>query len=59
METLTIVALSLLAGFVAAGFVWFGWGLAENLLTMLAARKPRGAEPEGSKAEEAEEPKGE
>lgn len=30
-----IVALSLMAGFVVGGFVWYGWGLVENLAAAL------------------------
>ena len=32
MTFATIAAISLLVGVVAAGFVWFGWGVVENLL---------------------------
>jgi hypothetical protein len=42
MNLMTMAALSLLAGFVAAGFVWFGWGAAENLLAMRRAKSQSG-----------------
>jgi hypothetical protein len=29
------LAIAVLVGFVAAGFVWYGWGLLENVLALL------------------------
>lgn len=43
ITVLRIVALSLLVGFVAAGFVWYGSMLGQNVLALLrrrAAAKP-------------------
>jgi len=47
MNVMTMAALSLLAGFVAAGFVWFGWGVVENLLAM----RPQRADSEEASSE--------
>mgnify|MGYP000937857224 CR=1 FL=1 len=35
---MTEVAISLLVGFVAAGFVWYTWGLFENVLALLGLK---------------------
>jgi hypothetical protein len=32
---ITILAISLLVGLIAAGFVWYGWDLAENVAAYL------------------------
>jgi hypothetical protein len=32
---MTEMAISILVGFVAAGFVWYTWGLFENVLALL------------------------
>ena len=37
------VAIALLVGFVAAGFVWYGWGLLENLLALLGFKEKKAA----------------
>jgi hypothetical protein len=42
-----IVALSGLAGIVAAGAVYYGWSLAENLLAMRGARRVSAPEDAG------------
>lgn len=34
-----IVVISALVGFVAAGFVWFGWDLVENLTATFSRKK--------------------
>ena len=47
-----ILAISLLVGLIAAGFVWYGWDLAENL-TVYLRNRPR-AEPEVPTDEKAE-----
>ena len=44
MQTLRIIALSVLAGCIAGGFVWYLWGLVENVRSF--ARRPRAAVPE-------------
>ncbi len=38
MSAVITIALSILAAGVAAGFVWFGWGIVENV-SVLRARK--------------------
>ncbi len=47
MTTLaTILALSLLTALIAAGFVWYGWALTENLRAVVSMfRKPVDDEP--------------
>ncbi len=42
-----IVALSGLAGIVAAGAVYYGWSLAENLLALRGTRRAKPAEDAG------------
>ena len=44
-----MIALSLFAGFVAGGFVWYGWALARNLS---AIRKNRTADAAKGKEDE-------
>ena len=39
MQLLRILCISLLAGCIGAGLVWFGWGLAENAASVLRARR--------------------
>ncbi len=39
MQLLRIFALSLFAGCIGAGTVWYGWGLAENTMSALKARR--------------------
>ncbi len=48
-----IVLISLLVGFVAAGLVWVGWNLLENLGAELKQAKVRRAEAKKAKAEAA------
>lgn len=49
MNTLLITSLSLLAGIATAGSVWYGWGLAENVVVF---RRQKAAEAEARKLEE-------
>jgi len=35
MRFLEMLAIALMAGCIGAGFVWFGWGIAENVGTLL------------------------
>ena len=51
-----ILAISLLVGLIAAGFVWYGWDLAENL-TVYLRNRPR-KEPEAPETPEDEEADG-
>ena len=39
MQLLRILGISLLAGCIGAGLVWYGWGLAENAASVLRARR--------------------
>ncbi len=39
MQLLRIFALSLFAGCIGAGSVWYGWSLAENAVGVLRARR--------------------
>ena len=53
---ITILAISLLVGLIAAGFVWYGWDLAENLTVYLRNRPRKKPEaPETPEAPEEEE----
>ena len=45
MSFITIFVISVLVGFVAAGFVWYGWNIVENLLALRTARKAMVAPP--------------
>lgn len=48
-----IIVLSLLIGFVAAGFIWYGGGLAQNLRAVLPRNKPAQEEPAAEAKQEA------
>ena len=39
MNSITIVVMSVLVGLVAAGFVWYGWNIVENLLVLRKTRR--------------------
>ena len=39
MTNLMMIAYSALAGFVAAGFVWYGWELLQNIQVLRERRK--------------------
>lgn len=43
MTLVRMLGLSVLMGTAAAGFVWFGWGLIENLMTVRRTRNPKGS----------------
>ena len=45
MQLLRIFALSLFAGCIGAGTVWYGWGLAENAMSVLRARRAASGTP--------------
>lgn len=50
MQGAVIILLSLMAGCVTIGFVWFGWNLCENLvvwLHLMFRKKPTPAEDAG------------
>ncbi len=52
---ITILAISLLVGLIAAGFVWYGWDLVENVSVFLKNRpRKKPEEPEEPEEEEAE-----
>lgn len=42
---MTEVAIALLVGFVAAGFVWYTWGLFENVLALLGFKGKSARDP--------------
>lgn len=52
MDFAKIIGLSVLVGFVGAGFVWYGWGLAQNARAMLTERAGRKREEAQSAAKE-------
>ncbi len=61
MQLLRLLGISLLAGCIGAGLVWYGWGLAENAASVLrtrralaAARTPDKEEREDLDADDAE-----
>ncbi len=58
MQLLRIFALSLFAGCICAGTVWYGWGLAENAMSLLRARRaaPGAPAPEENTGTETPEP---
>lgn len=39
MQLLRILGISLLAGCIGAGLVWYAWGLAENAASVLRTRR--------------------
>ena len=43
MQLLRVLGISLLAGCIGAGLMWYGWGLAENAASVLKARRARKA----------------
>lgn len=45
MQLVRILALSLFAGCIGAGTVWYGWGLAENAMSVFKARRALAAMP--------------
>lgn len=45
MQLLRIFALSLFAGCIGAGTVWYGWGLAENAASLLRTRRAASGTP--------------
>ena len=51
MSLMNMAALSLLAGVVTAGLVWFAWGVAENLLAMWRAEPRPGEASSGNEGE--------
>lgn len=56
MQLLRIFALSLFAGCIGAGTVWYGWGLAENAMSVLSARRAASGTPALEEDTEAETP---
>lgn len=60
MQLVRMLALSLFAGCIGAGAVWYGWGLAENAMSLLRTRRALSSMPAleadaGSEASEPEE----
>lgn len=56
MRFLWTILLSVLVGLVAAGFVWYGWALAENLRARRAAAKRMRKEEEEKAPDDQPEP---
>ena len=58
MQLVRMLALSLFAGCIGAGTVWYAWGLAENAMSVLKARRALSAmpAPEADADSEASEP---
>lgn len=56
MQLLRIIALSLFAGCIGAGTVWYGWSLAENALSVLSARRAPSSAPAIEEETEVETP---
>lgn len=56
MQLLRIFALSLFAGCIGAGTVWYGWGLAENAMSVFSARRAASATPANEEDTEVETP---
>ncbi len=56
MQLLRIFALSLFAGCIGAGAVWYGWGLAENAVSVLRARRAASGTPTLEEDTDIEEP---
>lgn len=53
MNSVTILALSLLAGLAAGGLTWFAWAAAENLLASLRARPKAGKQKQDQQDDQA------
>ena len=51
-----IFSISLLVAFSAAGLVWYGWGIVENVWTIIQNRRPQKETTESDDGEEAENP---
>ena len=41
MNFLLMIFLALLMGLVASGIVWYGWGIAENVIAFLRRPRPK------------------
>ncbi len=54
MRLIGMILISLMVGFVGAGLVWFGWGLAENLSAMFRSRKAAGGKARAEDSEQTE-----